>query len=173
MRPRAADRQKTVENLPPAWYTGTRNERTREATTLRTKRRILLVLSLVWLAVIFGHSCMPAAQSDAESTAVLWGLDRFFPFLTHHMVRKLAHFAEFFILGSLLAGEFACLSRASRTAPLLCGLLCALTDETIQLYVPGRSGQLSDVWLDFSGVAAAVVLAALLARLLRRRRHKC
>ena len=30
-------------------------------------------------------------------------------------------------------------------------LLTALTDETIQLFVPGRSGELRDVWIDFAG----------------------
>ena len=35
---------------------------------------------------------------------------------------------------------------------MLGGLLTALTDETIQLFVPGRSGQVTDIWIDFSGV---------------------
>ena len=29
-------------------------------------------------------------------------------------------------------------------------------DETIQLFVAGRSGQISDVWLDMSGAAAGM-----------------
>ena len=38
---------------------------------------------------------------------------------------------------------------------MLGGLLTALTDETIQLFVPGRSGQVTDIWIDFSGVMTA------------------
>ena len=36
-------------------------------------------------------------------------------------------------------------------------------DETIQLFVSGRSGQISDVWLDFCGVMCGLLLAAALA----------
>ena len=42
--------------------------------------------------------------------------------------------------------------------PLLLGLLTALCDETIQLFVEGRSGQISDVWLDAAGIATGALL---------------
>lgn len=35
----------------------------------------------------------------------------------------------------------------------------AFLDETIQLFVPGRSGQISDVWVDLLGAAVGIVLA--------------
>ena len=133
------------------------------------KRQIFLVLCLCWLAVIWGHSCMPAAQSQAESEQVLWGLSGLFPFLTVHLVRKVAHFSEFFILGGLLAGLFDTRPGRPVTAPLLWAVLCALTDETIQLFVPGRSSQISDVWLDCAGAALAIAAVWLL----RRRRKSC
>ena len=41
------------------------------------------------------------------------------------------------------------------------GLLTALTDETIQMFSDGRSSQLTDVWLDFSGVCSGVFAALL------------
>ena len=34
------------------------------------------------------------------------------------------------------------------------GTVIPLMDETIQLFTEGRSGQISDVWLDMSGVLA-------------------
>lgn len=134
---------------------------------------VYLLLCLLWLGFILGHSAMPAEQSHAESTAVLWSMERFFPFLTHKMVRKLAHFTEFFLLGCLLTGFFAQPPKGSVLAPVLAGLLCAMMDETIQLYVPGRSGQITDVWLDAAGAAAAVVVLTLARCLLRRRRSSC
>ena len=42
--------------------------------------------------------------------------------------------------------------------PILGGLLTALTDETIQMFSDGRSSQLTDVWLDFSGVMAGILV---------------
>ncbi|MDD5833249.1 MAG: VanZ family protein [Clostridiales bacterium] len=46
------------------------------------------------------------------------------------------------------------------------GLLTALTDETIQLFVEGRSGQITDVWIDFAGVCFGTA-AAILCKLFK------
>ena len=43
--------------------------------------------------------------------------------------------------------------------PLFFGLLVAVTDETIQLYVPGRTSSTLDVLLDFSGVVSGLFVA--------------
>ena len=138
-----------------------------EATAVRREygRRFWWVLCALWLAVIFLHSLMSAERSAAESGSLLAWLRGLFPALTEHALRKLAHFSEFAVLGLLLA---QCL-RARITRPLLAGVLCALADETVQLFVSGRSGEVRDVWIDFSGVAAAVA-ASFLVRFLRSRR---
>ena len=36
------------------------------------------------------------------------------------------------------------------SVPMLGGVLTALTDETIQIFSPGRSSQVTDVWRGFS-----------------------
>ena len=115
------------------------------------KARIWLVLTALWLCVIFGHSMMPASVSDSESQGIFQWLRQYLPWLTHHLVRKTAHFAIFAVLGLLLTGAFWNLPQFSLYKPLGCALLAAFFDETIQLFVEGRSGQISDVWLDFSG----------------------
>lgn len=43
-------------------------------------------------------------------------------------------------------------------------------DETIQLFVAGRSGQISDVWLDMSGAAAGMMITAGVLCCLRRKK---
>jgi VanZ family protein len=48
----------------------------------------------------------------------------------------------------------------------------ALGDETIQLFVPGRSGQISDVWVDLTGVAIGCVLTIAVERFIARRRKR-
>ena len=81
--------------------------------------------------------------------------------LTDHIVRKLAHFCEYALEGFLLT---LCLRVYTRhffvhiSWPILGGLLTALTDETIQMFSDGRSSQLTDVWLDFSGVMAGILV---------------
>ena len=57
----------------------------------------------------------------------------------------------------------------SWVAALLPGTLAALCDETIQLFVPGRSGQITDVWLDTAGYLTGALLTLLLFRLCRKR----
>lgn len=54
-------------------------------------------------------------------------------------------------------------------AALLPGTFAALCDETIQLFVPGRSGQITDVWLDTAGYLTGALLTLLLFRLCRKR----
>ncbi len=45
----------------------------------------------------------------------------------------------------------------------------AATDEIHQLFVPGRSGQLSDVLLDSAGVMAGIIIVLLLIRMVNLR----
>ncbi|MFR8452443.1 MAG: VanZ family protein [Oscillospiraceae bacterium] len=51
---------------------------------------------------------------------------------------------------------------------LLPGPFAALCDETIQLFVPGRSGQIADVWLDTAGYLTGALLTLLIFRLCRK-----
>ena len=90
--------------------------------------------------------------------------------LTMHIVRKLAHFCEYMLEGFLL---MLCLRVYTRhllrhvSWPILGGLLTALTDETVQLFVPGRSGQVTDIWIDFSGVMTGLMVGLILLGLIR------
>ena len=106
---------------------------------------------------------------DAVSTITVDVYKRQGP-LTSHQVRKLAHFAEYTLLGFL---AMLCLRVYTRrfvrhiSWPLLFGLLVANTDETIQLLMAGRSSQLTDVWIDFSGVCAGLFVSLCLLLFLR------
>ena len=124
------------------------------------------VACALWVAVIFRQSAMVAEASNVESRGLLSWVVQVLPFMTHHLLRKLAHFCEFAVLGCLLALAFKKYSFYA----LLVGLLCALSDETIQLFVPGRSGQVSDVWLDFGGIATGVLAGTVLIWLFSRHR---
>ena len=50
---------------------------------------------------------------------------------------------------------------------MLGGMATALLDETIQLYVPGRTSSVRDVWIDFGGVIAGLFVALLLLLIVR------
>ena len=94
---------------------------------------------VVWAAVIFALSSTP----DLGTGLGGWDL----------VLRKIAHVAEYAILGALLA-------RATGRAGLAfaLGALYAISDEVHQSFVPGRLGSPLDVAIDAIGVAAGVVL---------------
>lgn len=126
---------------------------------------LLTVLLLATLAFIFSNSMESIPESRERSDGILKWLT---PLLecfvgtgnvTEHLVRKLAHFVEFFALGTELTA--LCLLRQKPILwALFFGLLAALTDETIQIFYK-RGSQVQDVWLDFFGVAVACGLLLL------------
>ncbi len=134
----------------------------------RAKFWIFFFLSALWAGMIFGRSMQPAVVSDQESGSVLSWVQVLFPGMTMYVIRKLAHLGEFAVLGWLVLMARRNPERRNISLPLLVCVLCALTDETIQLFVEGRSGQVQDVWIDLAGIfTAALVVSA--ARWLRGR----
>ena len=135
------------------------------------------LIACIWF--IFSNSMAVATVSTDSSGRVLaWmriilrrlGQPGLAEHLTMHIVRKLAHFCEYTLEGFLL---MLCMRVYSRhplrhiTVPMLGGVLTALTDETIQLFVPGRSGQVTDIWIDFSGVMTGLLVGLILLGLVR------
>ena len=77
-------------------------------------------------------------------------------------LRKLAHFVEFAVLAMIMVNTFISWRVSNRVASgyiLFLGLAVAVADEYIQLSVPGRTAQVTDIVLDsaacsLSGYAA-------------------
>lgn len=144
--------------------------------------RILWVTVLVlWCAYIFSNSLTTAERSSEKSQSVLETVEQIIKQydedaeLSHHFVRKAAHFIEFFVLGTLLSLFPSVWSLSGKGYPLytsFVGLVIALTDETLQLFVKGRESSVADVWLDFSAVIVAHLLCFLCVSLIRRIIHK-
>lgn len=138
-----------------------------------SKRTIIsMVIIGVWLVVIWGHSMVPANISDEESLGFLEILARVVPFeLTNYMIRKTAHFTEYAILGALLYNAYydkAILIIRKIVYATITAWFIAFFDETIQLFVEGRAGLISDVWLDLCGAVVAIILTCVIIKL----RHK-
>jgi VanZ family protein len=104
--------------------------------------RVNLWLPVVlWAALIFTFSAIPSLGTGLGT----WDL----------VLRKLAHVAEYAVLGGLLM-------RAVRREPLafVLGSLYAVTDEVHQAFVSGREGSPLDWLVDTVGVALGVLLYA-------------
>jgi len=142
------------------------------------KKAIWTAAAVLYVLFIFSNSMKPADISSADSGWVLqvaqkslgsMGISAWW--LTEHIMRKTAHFSEYTLLGILLYG---CIRSYDFPAErryfirLTAGFMVPFVDETIQLMVEGRSGQISDVWLDCTGVAFGIFLAAFLLKYRRR-----
>ncbi len=128
------------------------------------RRKVFLALTALWLCVIWGHSMMPAADSGNESNFLSEWLMQFLPWMNDYVIRKVAHFLEYAVFGGLLFGAFPIRGRAAVLDSVFAGFLAALLDETIQLFSPGRSGQISDVWLDLAGFCLMQLILRLMIR---------
>ena len=140
-----------------------------------------LVLTIAVLAVIFCFSAQPAGQSDGISISLARRLAALMPWLLkkvtvrrlNRILRKMAHFVLYFLLGCGLTGVFRIQNKIpAALSAVAAGALCAALDEWHQWFVPGRGPGMGDVLLDVCGVAAAAVFAALLDALRRRRKEK-
>ena len=130
--------------------------------------RIWLLLSCLWLVVIFGHSSMPAAASNAESLGFLAVIQTVIPWMTNQLLRKLGHFTEFAVLGVFVTGAFRNAKNFTLFKPLGLCLFTAVCDETLQLFIAGRSGNVRDIWIDFSGALLGTLLTWLVYKLRKR-----
>lgn len=150
------------------------------------RKLIFSLLSVLCMAVIFIYSSRNADLSTEDSNAIglaigditiedfdQWTSEARLEYAASidHPVRKTAHFLEYMTLGILLVGASYDSKRKNRfniLVPYVIGSLYAVTDELHQKLISGRSGQLTDVLLDSSGVIAGVVLTIIIIFLNRR-----
>lgn len=126
----------------------------------------------VMTLLICGNSMRTSTQSAQQSGSLLAFLT---PWLTalgiqpegfHTILRKLAHFSEYGLLGvlwtiELWLGPHSEKRRGAMERLSFC-MLTAFLDETIQLFVPGRSGEIRDVWIDTAGAWTGIVITTCL-----------
>ncbi len=123
------------------------------------KNKVCFILFVLWALFIFSNSMLPAIESSDISGGISYQIYELLNLnidfeLFHTFIRKCAHFIEYAILG-VFAG-FAFKKEYFIKIALLC-ILVASCDETIQLFVEGRSGQVSDVLLDSIGSLTGII----------------
>ncbi len=142
-------------------------------------KKILLWAAVILMSLqIFGFSSRTAPESSNTSEKIANTIvkvvenvveidkakrDDVFRII-HLTVRKGAHFAEFALLSLLtffLARAYGLKVKICVIISLGYCLIFAATDELHQLFVPGRSGQISDVLIDFCGGIFANLCAVL------------
>ncbi len=156
-------------------------------------------ITILWMILIFWFSAQDSTDSGTLSGNLLRRILKLFirnwkdlsaperwRYITqlHTLFRKLGHFTEYTVLGTLLAltmrriEKFIHRSRQTRPIvwafwlPALLALLYAASDELHQRFVPGRSCELRDVCIDFSGACLGIIIAGLIMRLIVRITHE-
>jgi VanZ family protein len=122
------------------------------------KFRFWLVMTALWVAVIYILSAMSGEVSSAQSLTVWEVLHTIWQDLTHATLRRLAHTVEYAVLGAFSLGMFFNTKSFKLSKPMLFSLIVALGDETLQLYVTGRASEVMDIWLDFGGAIVGILI---------------
>lgn len=114
--------------------------------------------------IIFKFSC-DTGEESAEVSAGLLSLiiDFIGNFISHNLLRKIAHFCEFAALGFFTAGGIRFTFDKGRIyAPLIISVLYAVSDEIHQYFVPERACRIFDVFVDGSGALTGILVFTLL-----------
>lgn len=134
------------------------------------RRKIIKgMLVIVCMFIIFLFSSDTSAQSTAKSEGVILEVTSIFGLSSEQKqtiidiafvpVRKSAHFFIYFVLGITLISflrEFSIPLRRILLLSIFLAFLYACSDEVHQLFVVGRSGQISDVLLDTFGATVGI-----------------
>lgn len=136
------------------------------------KKKIFLVLSILWMVIIFYMSNQPASISSAQSgsfiellkntpivgtiLAVLLESDA-----AQFVIRKSAHMFSYCLLAVLwfmaIHDSEKSLIKTAITAFIIT-FIYACTDEIHQLFIQGRSGEVRDVFVDSTGAIIGIGL---------------
>ncbi len=84
-----------------------------------------------------------------------------------YIIRKSAHFIEFFILGLLVINVVKDYYKINYKYLIICILFCliySISDEVHQIYVLGRSCQIKDVIIDTIGSGVGIMIYYLIGR---------
>ena len=148
---------------------------------LRNRKAVIAWLAVfMWMGVIFYFSHQPGDVSGETSGRIVemisGAVTTVLPFVDipeeglHFVIRKGAHFSVYAVLGLLSFNAFLQSGVKGKKALFFAWLLAtayAGVDEYHQTFIPGRSGEVTDVMIDSAG-AITGILGALLVR--RRRR---
>ena len=136
-------------------------------------RIILIILILLWMSLIFSFSAQDGGESSGLSRkiALLFTQDEAKIEIIIPWIRKLAHFSEYALGGILTMSLMLTFEKVkNRWKAVASSLFCiayAGIDEFHQLYVPGRSGMLRDVYIDSLGVIFGVLVTLLIVKIIK------
>lgn len=137
---------------------------------MKVKRGILLLLIIIWALAVF----MMSGQDGGDSSGLSRKLVEIFTKneeiinVVEPYVRKLAHFSEYGLGGMLFIALFSTYKWSDRRkmfTAIALGIWYATTDEIHQLMVPGRNGNIFDIYLDTLGFSTGVCVMMVILKI--------
>ena len=157
-------------------------------------RAFFTLASILVLAFIFGNSAATGEESSSVSLKVTESTQDCFEViapesfiataegedfdLLHSVIRKIAHFSEFALLGVCLTLCYLSYSRekVGLLIPVFGVAFVPMLDEYLQSFSSGRAAELFDVAIDTAGglcgVLVALALAAILFKIIKKRKNR-
>lgn len=131
-----------------------------------SKKKELIIswmLLVIWMIFIFIMSSFNGNISSNQSNTIATILYSIFNIESNSnvifIVRKCAHVSEYFVLGILtfnLASKYGV--KLTYLFSFLFCILYASSDEFHQLFVPGRVGSITDIFIDMIGIITALLI---------------
>ena len=132
------------------------------------KKRISILLVILWMLFIFKMSSYSSISSNNQSGFIVNIISNILNFndldTLSFIIRKIAHFTEYFILGLLTYNMAYNYNKKVYLSIIIC-ILYAISDELHQSLVPGRSCQILDILIDSSGSIISIYLLSILFHL--------
>ena len=148
---------------------------------MKTKKIITFILIVLWMILVFYLS----NQVANESSQLSGGLTRKILEVLHMLdgktieeqaiietiIRKLAHFSLYAIGGIIIflhVNLYEITEKRKVITSWTIGTAYAITDEIHQLFVPGRSGEIRDVFIDSLGIIIGIIIIRLIFKMIKR-----
>lgn len=154
-------------------------------------RGILIVLLLCTFYIIFGFSSQDGEKSGGISKRITdFILEKSSKYnslemsekeqvnkRTERIIRKIAHFSIYTLVGFLLMALFSTYENIKRKNQIcisaILGILYAISDEIHQSFTPGRGPKITDVFIDSLGVFFGITVILLILEVINRKNKKC
>lgn len=139
-----------------------------------------IAIVILWMFIVFWFSSQVGDASKAQSGNTIRKIIIFFDKnisnenletiveVLQPFVRKLAHFSIYTLGGILIynmINKYKLTRKRKVIYTAIIGALYATSDEIHQLFVPYRSGQITDVLLDTCGVITGVILFIIIEKI--------
>ena len=132
-----------------------------------------LILVVLWMIIVFMLSGQTGTDSaNTSGSFINWLLEMILENendIQHicivgqlqFIIRKTAHFILYIIGGGLIFNfiyEYKEKNKYNKYSAITIGVLYAITDELHQYFIPGRSAEIRDVFIDSAGILLGVFL---------------